>query len=89
MLGPAAGEAHGFYRPYGQDRGGVAPERWHLSYVPLSSQCARQFDGELLQECWACPEMTEALLLRQEIEAALPQLLARYVTVPDDGWAIS
>ena len=24
----AAGESHGFYRPYARDRGGVAPERW-------------------------------------------------------------
>ena len=34
----AAGESHGFFRPYGKDRGGVAPERWHLSYAPLSSR---------------------------------------------------
>ncbi len=32
----ATSTAHGFYRPYGTDRGGVAPERWHLSYSPLS-----------------------------------------------------
>lgn len=27
---------HGFYRPYHTDRGGVSPERWHLSYYSLS-----------------------------------------------------
>lgn len=27
---------HGFYRPYNSDRGGVSPERWHLSYYALS-----------------------------------------------------
>jgi LAS superfamily LD-carboxypeptidase LdcB len=26
----------GFYRPYDRDRGGVAPERWHLSYGPVA-----------------------------------------------------
>lgn len=46
--GPAAGlhewldskissrNAYGFYRPYSQDRGGISPERWHLSYHLLS-----------------------------------------------------
>jgi len=29
-------EAFGFFRPFRTDRGGVAPERWHLSYYPLS-----------------------------------------------------
>jgi LAS superfamily LD-carboxypeptidase LdcB len=32
----ASNSAFGFYRPYGNDRGGIAPERWHLSYYPLS-----------------------------------------------------
>lgn len=31
-----AREAYGFYRPYATDRGGVSPERWHLSYHLLS-----------------------------------------------------
>lgn len=31
-------EAFGFYRPYKTDRGGVSPERWHLSYAPLSTR---------------------------------------------------
>lgn len=26
----------GFYRPYSKDRQGVSPERWHLSYGPVS-----------------------------------------------------
>lgn len=26
----------GFFRPYEKDHGGVAPERWHISYHPLS-----------------------------------------------------
>lgn len=31
--------AHGFFRPYATDLGGFAPERWHLSYYPISSKC--------------------------------------------------
>jgi len=29
-------DAHGFFRPYDRDRGGVAPERWHLSHEPVA-----------------------------------------------------
>jgi hypothetical protein len=28
--------SYGFYRPYQTDRGGVSPERWHISYYSLS-----------------------------------------------------
>ena len=79
-----AGESRGFYRPYNEDRGGVAPERWHLSYAPAAVACAEQFCGELLFDCWDCEQAGEGLLLREEIETYLPQLLDRYVRVPPD-----
>lgn len=39
-------EAFGFYRPYDKDRGGVAPERWHLSYAPLSTKLLSHYTYE-------------------------------------------
>jgi LAS superfamily LD-carboxypeptidase LdcB len=80
----AAGESHGFYRPYSSDRGGVAPERWHLSYAPLAIDCAAQFHRGMLTDCWDCEEAVPELLLREAVEADLPQLLARFVEVPLD-----
>ncbi len=80
----AAGKSRGFYRPYGQDRDGVAPERWHLSYAPLSTHCGGQVSSALLQSCWDCKELTEALLLRHEIEDQLPHIMERYISVPGD-----
>jgi LAS superfamily LD-carboxypeptidase LdcB len=80
----AAGESHGFYRPYATDRGGVAPERWHLSYAPLAVACAAQFRGEMVAACWDCDAASEGVELRAQIEAELPQILARYVEVPRD-----
>lgn len=32
----------GFYRPYVTDRGGVAPEPWHLSHAPTARQASRR-----------------------------------------------
>ncbi len=78
----AAGDSHGFYRPYGVDRGGVAPERWHLSYAPLSVDCAALSDAAVLRAAWDAAR--EALALRAEVEVRLPELLARYVAVPED-----
>lgn len=80
----AAGEAHGFYRPYNKDRGGVAPERWHLSYSPLSVTCATQWCREMLLSCWEDQALSEELLLRAQIEADLTGIIARYVDVPKD-----
>ncbi|HEY6132244.1 MAG TPA: M15 family metallopeptidase [Halioglobus sp.] len=80
----AAGQSQGFYRPYGTDRGGIAPERWHLSYAPLSVGCAMQLHSEILTSCWNCEDDTEEILLRAEIEADLPGIMARYVVVPGD-----
>lgn len=76
----ASGRSHGFYRPYGVDRGGVAPERWHLSYAPLARTCEAAFSADLLLAAWRGVE----LLLREEIEAELEALVQRYMTVPGD-----
>lgn len=80
----AAGTSRGFYRPYARDRGGVAPERWHLSYAPLAQACSAQLTMELLQACWGAAQGTEEILLREEIAAELPRVMARYVAVAGD-----
>lgn len=68
----------GFYRPYDVDRGGVAPEPWHLSYAPLACQFERLLTPELLQ--MALRESDIAL--KAEVLASLPELFARFVHVP-------
>jgi LAS superfamily LD-carboxypeptidase LdcB len=80
----AAGDSHGFYRPYDKDRGGVAPERWHLSYAPLSVTCTANWCSEMLLSCWEGQALPEELLLRAEIEADLTGIIAQYVDVPQD-----
>ncbi len=71
-------EAEGFYRPYATDRGGVAPERWHLSYAPLSQPCAVGLSEDLLARTLAASE----LALRDTVLSQLPALYQRYVAVP-------
>lgn len=76
----AAGESEGFFRPYQEDRGGVAPERWHLSYAPVSLRCAIP-GADTLLSLWR----ETGLLLLDEVELQYPQLKERYLTIPR-GW---
>ena len=80
----AAGQSHGFFRPYAVDRGGVAPERWHLSYAPLSRDCGSRLCAGLLARCWDQAAPREQLLLREALDSVLPELVQRYVSVPED-----
>jgi len=73
------GCSEGFCRPYEQDRGGVSPERWHLSFGPL----AWQFQQALPRETWGqviCqdPDLVQAAW----IERHWPVLFERFVWIP-------
>ena len=75
----AENTSQGFYRPYAVDRGGVAVERWHLSYAPVSRHCQARLSADLLRECWG-----DKLELGEIVEQRLDEILARYVKVPAD-----
>ena len=76
-----ANQSQGFFRPYARDTGGVAPERWHLSFAPLALPCSGLLHGDLLRECW---DAAGELLLRAEIEGDMAEIIRRYVQVPQD-----
>ncbi len=79
----ASHESHGFYRPYSRDIGGVAIERWHLSYAPISLACAGQLTSTSIRDCWN--DCGSELLLRRELEGELPEIVRRYLTV-EENW---
>ena len=71
----AAGEAHGFFRPYDRDRGGVAPERWHLSYHPVAA---------VYQEAWTIDALRTHLAgadigLKETVLEHLDEIWDRFV----------
>ena len=43
-------QSYGFYRPYDKDLGGVAMEKWHLSFFPVSSLADSLYTQEVFQE---------------------------------------
>ncbi len=90
----AADDAEGFFRPYGRDLGGVAPELWHISYRPSTQHLRAALTPELLAELWRgqmpralrqsdtskdIDEIPGPLALLDKVVPQLPALLARYV----------
>ena len=66
-----------FYRPYGSDTGGVAPERWHISYRPLAQTYAHNFTTELLEQRL----LNSKLLLLDVVLDHLEEIMQRYIAV--------
>lgn len=67
-----------FYRPYVEDRGGIAPEPWHLSYAPLALEFARQHSAALLREQLLAAD----LALKTTVLADLNSIYQRFIAVP-------
>ncbi|HXQ30933.1 MAG TPA: M15 family metallopeptidase [Steroidobacteraceae bacterium] len=75
----------GFYRPYVTDRGGVAPEPWHLSHAPTSREASRRLRLATVRAAIRSGEIEgKAALLK-----ALPQIYARYVRAVDSPRRLS
>jgi LAS superfamily LD-carboxypeptidase LdcB len=76
-----------FYRPYDEDRGGVYPEPWHISYAPVSSAAL----SALTQEVIARALQREPVLGKELVLQRLPEIWRTYVanvaTVPARGAA--
>jgi len=66
-----------FYRPYEVDKGGIAPERWHLSYRPIANEYAQMLSRELLT---ATLKNSNLILLDVVLEH-LDEILQRYIIV--------
>jgi LAS superfamily LD-carboxypeptidase LdcB len=71
-----SGTAHGFFRPYDADRGGIAPERWHLSYANVAMANGSLLTRELLRETIAQSDMR----LKDTVLANLDEIVDRFVT---------
>lgn len=69
-------DAYGFYRPYATDRGGVAPERWHLSYSPLSSKFLQAFTLDLFKQ----NIFDSDILLKDELLQNANEIYQRFLT---------
>ncbi|MDX1505986.1 MAG: M15 family metallopeptidase [Spongiibacter sp.] len=78
----AHGAGYGFFRPYACDFGGIAPERWHLSYAPLAARCQAMHDEGLLRTLLRQRDVE----LKEVVLARLYELYQRYVIVPESAY---
>ena len=84
----AADDAEGFFKPYAEDRGGIAPEQWHISYRPAAMKYQERVAPELLMPLWrgeadACGKVHEPLAMLEVIEPQVDHLMERFVAVPE------
>ena len=84
----AAGDAEGFFKPYVEDRGGIAPEAWHISYRPAALRYQDTFSLEPLIPLWrgeadACGNVHEPLAMLEVVERQVDHLMERFVAVLD------
>jgi len=68
----------GFFRPYAQDRGGVACEAWHISYRPISESYQRELTPELLADC----VRESDLALADTVLLHLNEIYRRFISIP-------
>jgi LAS superfamily LD-carboxypeptidase LdcB len=77
--------ACGFFRPYTIDRGGVAPEPWHLSYAPVAQPALEQLTVDVLRS--ALEERDVAG--KTELINRLSEIHRRYVASVDAAPRVS
>lgn len=68
----------GFFRPYPVDRGGIAPERWHISYAPVSAMLQRLLSKELIIETVRNSELHSKDVVLEHIN----EIYQRFIHVP-------
>lgn len=80
----AADNAEGFHKPYAADRGGVAPEAWHISYRPGAEGYLSEITAERLLPLWRgepdpLGNIHEPLTMLHVVEPRIEALLNQYV----------
>lgn len=67
--------SYGFVRPYVIDKGGVAPEPWHLSYISIAEQFEVQLSTIFVKQILD----NTPLMLGDVVESSLDDILARFI----------
>lgn len=82
----AAGQSYGLFRPYAADRGGVAPERWHLSYAPRAWEFQQLLTPQRLRAQLQSCQRDSELALADTVCGNIDTIYSRFVTVPESAY---
>lgn len=80
----ATDTAFGFFRPYQNDHGGIAAERWHLSYAPLAARYQCSMNASTL---W-CAIDAPSLALRTTIVENWAMIFERFIWVAAECYPV-
>ncbi|KOO14112.1 peptidase M15 [Vibrio xuii] len=69
-------EQHGFFFPYAQDKGGVAPEPWHISHRATAEPCLQQLTPTLLAEQLASAPILGKQVVLGQLETIYNQFIS-------------
>lgn len=78
----ACNESFGFFRPYAIDSGGIAPERWHLSYAPQ----ALCYEQHLQSMDWQQFYQNSHLPLKDIVIKNWDDIFTKFVAVHQDNY---
>lgn len=73
--------SHGFFRPYDEDRQGVAPERWHLSHSPIATTCENALSVDIIRVALSAYDLE----LKATILEHLDDIYQRFVINTNPG----
>lgn len=68
-------EDFNFFRPYDIDRGGIAPERWHISYKPIAELFLEQLTLETIEDLIE----QSSIELKKEVLFELPFIYEKFI----------
>lgn len=74
----ASKKAFGFFRPYSTDQGGVSPERWHLSYFPISRRVIDVYTFSLFKKNIQESEMMFKEVILEHADDIFQRYLMRF-----------
>lgn len=69
----------GFFRPFREDRGGVSPEPWHLSYAPVARSALELLELPVLRRAIESSQ----LACKEQVLNRLPEIYTRFILAID------
>lgn len=82
----ASGNSYGLFRPYAEDRGGVAPERWHLSYAPRAREFQELLTAEVLRARLQACQRDSDMALADTVCGNIDTIFETFVAVPESAY---
>lgn len=73
----ASDDNPGFVKPYAKDSGGVHPEAWHLSYLPLAKQYESALNEHSLRSCLSHSSLED----KATVLMHLPYIYKRFINL--------